>query len=125
MGKEIVIKIIGICIIIFIALIDIGLNLVSLIPVVGDIAATGGEILLEAIQLISAAVVAFVGGKEGEKKSRMYIVYGLCAFAFLGLLDVGINFISFIPVVGDIAETLGETVLEILQVAIVAVLAFL
>ena len=116
------IKLIAMCVILDIALIDSALNLIAFLPGLGDIVAGAGEIVLEIIQGIAAMVAMTVGRK---KIGKLRLIYGFCAFCFLGLLDVGISIIGALPIAGDIAKLLGEVVLEILQVAIVAILTFL
>lgn len=51
----------------------------------------------------------------------LYFLVGL--IILLSLADIGLNAISLIPGVGDIAETASESVLEFIQVTLTIVLA--
>lgn len=44
----------------------------------------------------------------------------LFVIIMIGIIDIGINVFSLIPVIGDAIETIGETILELLQVLLAA-----
>lgn len=49
----------------------------------------------------------------------IWLIVGLAFMNLLiGLIDIGANFISLIPGIGDIAETMSETLLETTQVIV-------
>jgi len=48
---------------------------------------------------------------------KLIILFGL--IVLLSVIDVAANLISFIPILGDIAETISETVLEVIQLVLV------
>ncbi len=106
-----VIKIVAIFLIILVALLDLSLNIISFIPYIGDALETAGEIVLEIIQFLAFGLLAISRGKFGLKDILMIAVFGV-----ISLMDVALNVVSLIPGIGDLVETLGEVVLEMLQV---------
>jgi len=48
---------------------------------------------------------------------KLVILFGL--IILVSVLDIAANLISFIPIIGDIVETMSETVMEIIQLILV------
>ena len=123
-----IVKIYLFCIIILIGLLDVGLNLISVIPGAGDVLETMSEGILETIQAISAGIITFSRFVIKDAKEHKDALSGFmricmfCAFILMGVLDVGGNLLSLIPGVGDIAETLTEAILELIQIALAGAL---
>ena len=44
----------------------------------------------------------------------------LVVIILIGVIDIGINIFSLIPVIGDAIETAGESILELLQIILAA-----
>jgi len=118
-----VLKLYLFCVILVIGLLDLGLNVISVVPGAGDAAETASESVLEVIQIACEAVIIFVrrgaAAKAGQGSGFIKIL-AFCAFIVVGVLDIGGNVISLIPVVGDIGETITEVVAELIQLAIAA-----
>jgi uncharacterized membrane protein len=55
-----------------------------------------------------------------ENKS-LFVLFGL--IVLISIIDIFANIISFIPVIGDLAETASETVMEAIQLVLVGILA--
>lgn len=49
---------------------------------------------------------------------NVWVIFGF--IILLSVIDIFINVVSLIPVIGDVIETAGETVLEMLQIGLVA-----
>jgi len=44
---------------------------------------------------------------------------------FLSVLDIGINLLSFIPFIGGVFETIGETIFEVMQIVLTLIIVLL
>jgi hypothetical protein len=51
---------------------------------------------------------------------RLVAILGLVIV--ISIIDLGINLVSFIPVIGDLLETGGEAILEVFQIALVGLM---